>query len=133
MTIPQEGMINTVKTCFDSTQDDGQADVPDEPLTVEGALQQMLLWQGASHSCHLLASQIPVSIQDHAWHPMRQHLHSNEQIDGSISWHTIQSQSARSSTDCVAGGIACIHASAQASISIVDIPCSIVYLPEGFH
>ncbi len=26
-----------------------------------------------------------------------------------------------------------MHASAQASISIVDIPCSIVYLPEGFH
>ncbi len=57
---PQEGTINTVKAFLVHTQDDEQARVPDEPLTVEGALRQMLLWLEASHSCHLLASQIPV-------------------------------------------------------------------------
>ena len=57
---PQEGTINTVKAFLVHTQIDEQAGVPDEPLTVEGALQQMLLWLEASHSCHLLASQIPV-------------------------------------------------------------------------
>ncbi len=87
----QEGTINTAELLFMCTKDDEQAGVPDESLTGEGALQQMLWWPAASHSCHLLASQIPVSIQDHAWHPMCQHLHSNEQIDGSVSWHTIQS------------------------------------------
>ncbi len=40
---PQEGMINTVKTFLVNMHDEGQADVPDEPLTVEGALLQMLL------------------------------------------------------------------------------------------
>ncbi len=57
---PQEGTIKTVKAFLVHTQDDEQAGVPDEPLTVEGALRQMLLWLEASHSCHLLASQIPV-------------------------------------------------------------------------
>ena len=103
------------QTFVNSTQDEGQADIPDEPQTGEDVLQQMLLWLGASHSCHLLASQTPVSIQDHAWRSMRQHLHSNGQIDGSVSWHTVQNT--RSRTDCVAGVLPCVRASVQASMN----------------
>ena len=38
----QEGTLNTAELFFISTKDDEQAGVPDEPLTVEGALRQML-------------------------------------------------------------------------------------------
>ena len=108
-------LVDTVKPFFGNMQDEGQAGVPDELLTVVGALLQMLLRPGASHSCHLLASQTPVSIQDHAWRPMRQHLHSNEQLDGLpdgrfYSRHTQQHPITRSSVGCVAGGLARIHA-----------------------